>query len=56
VRIEDDVLITETGAEVLSRDAPTAAEDVEDWAHAAREEAQAVAAATAAWRKQRTRA
>ena len=56
VRIEDDVLITETGAEVLSRDAPTAAEDVEDWAHEAREEAQAVAAATAAWRKQRTRA
>lgn len=56
VRIEDDVLITETGAEVLSRDAPTAAEDVEDWAHAAREEAQAVAAAAAAWRKQRTRA
>ena len=55
VRIEDDVLITEAGAEVLSRDAPTAAADVEDWAHAAREEAQAAAAAASAWRKQRTR-
>ena len=31
VRIEDDVLITETGCEVLSKNIPSQADDVENW-------------------------
>jgi Xaa-Pro aminopeptidase len=31
VRIEDDVLVTASGAEVLTRDAPKAPADIEAW-------------------------
>lgn len=37
VRIEDDVLVMHEGCEVLSAAAPVDAEEVEDWAEAARE-------------------
>jgi Xaa-Pro aminopeptidase len=53
VRIEDDVLVTPDGCEVLSADAPVAAADVEDWAAEAREDAAAAAAAAAGARRRR---
>jgi Xaa-Pro aminopeptidase len=31
VRIEDDVLVTDAGAEVLTRDAPKQPRDIEAW-------------------------
>ena len=36
VRIEDDVLITETGVDVLSAAIPRATDDVEAWVSAAK--------------------
>ncbi|MFD2674178.1 aminopeptidase P family protein [Gulosibacter bifidus] len=38
VRIEDDILVTETGAENLSRHIPRTADDVEAWMHTVRTE------------------
>ncbi|HEY2673705.1 MAG TPA: aminopeptidase P family protein, partial [Rugosimonospora sp.] len=37
IRIEDDVLITSSGAQVLSAGLPRAADDVESWLAAQRE-------------------
>jgi Xaa-Pro aminopeptidase len=34
VRIEDDVLVTDAGAEVLTRDAPKAPSEIEAWMEA----------------------
>jgi Xaa-Pro aminopeptidase len=31
VRIEDDALVTASGCEILSRDAPKSVADIEDW-------------------------